>query len=348
MSVWRKRAGISLQVIDYAPDNALDLALARLSYSSISTRSDHRPVTQALVRSRLTHVHGGPPTTLLLCRENDSGLLGAAALRWPERFSGTGKLWGPVVANNHRARHLGSELLELAMETASKRPEQCTRWISAEIPATDKAAIGLFIKRDWQVVDRGTLLRGDVETLERSLLSRDSPFTVQSLATLQEHDREIARRAVVDLYRDCYPALGEEAAKGALERWRRDERFREDALIFLRTADGTFSGAILLYPLDHLDSQEPSECLIAMTLLPTGLGASAVIAHAALLAEVVAFCTRFGIPGIRVVLAGEERRLIRSYLKAGLSISCRVCFLGWSLASGRDYLGPTYGALLPH
>ncbi|WP_239335314.1 GNAT family N-acetyltransferase [Frankia sp. CiP3] len=127
----------SISVADYRPSPALDAELAELAYASVRGWPDQRPITPALVRSRLRAAGDAPPTSLAFHRDNAGRLKAAAALRWPSRSHAVGRIWGPIVHPTAQRRGLGRALLdELGARTAGVDGRVTT----AEIPGTRTTA----------------------------------------------------------------------------------------------------------------------------------------------------------------------------------------------------------------
>ncbi len=281
----RPQAEAREQVIhlqQYQPGTALDGQLAALAYTAMSGWPDQRPVTPALVRSRLTITSTPPaePTTVRLtvpgtavsslvvtCRDTTGQVIAAAALR-PATPMGPGRLWGPGVDPAHRGNGLGRRLLDALTEAAHHSGIDLARLSSAEIPVIRSGGRALFTNAGW-------VLAGEL-----SLLRRGLPFTSHHPETLalprvairlpaQETEPGLAQQ-IGNLYQRCHPGVPSSIADATLARWSADERFTPDCLTLAET-DGQLLGAALVYPLAHTWPSEPTEALLADLLITPNL-----------------------------------------------------------------------------
>ncbi len=96
-----------ITIADYQPQPTIDQELATLAYTAVQGWPDQRPITPALVASRLQPAGHAPPTVIAITRSPNGTLIGAAALRWPAYPTTPGRLWGPVIHPHHQHQHHG-------------------------------------------------------------------------------------------------------------------------------------------------------------------------------------------------------------------------------------------------
>ncbi|WP_066374676.1 GNAT family N-acetyltransferase [Herbidospora mongoliensis] len=243
-----------ISTIAYQPGTPLDEELADLGYAAMRGWPDQRPVTPALVRSRLRPSGNAQPTTVLLARLTDGTLAAAAALRQ----AGPGlpaRLWGPVVAPEWQKRGLGTALLQQA---ATCQPDGETILLTAEIPEVRKHGCEFFEQAGWQPHSTAALLKADLTALS-NLPDRDWVRVRRAEA----FDADALSR----LYQAVNPDHGWQVAEDTYRRWSADERFVSDGLLIVDRPGGDLHGAALMYPLAHDDPAEPAEALLADVLV---------------------------------------------------------------------------------
>jgi hypothetical protein len=87
--------------------SSLAAELGEIAQAAVAGYSDNRPVTTALVESRLVNAETGQLPTCMTARTPGGSLVGWVAVRHPERDEQYGRLWGPVVTDSVRGRGLG-------------------------------------------------------------------------------------------------------------------------------------------------------------------------------------------------------------------------------------------------
>ncbi|WP_061294112.1 GNAT family N-acetyltransferase [Herbidospora cretacea] len=247
----------SINTIAYSPGTALDEELADLGYAAMCGWPDQRPVTSALVRSRLRPSGNAQPTTVLLARLGDGTLAAAAALRYAAGPGSSARLWGPIVAPDCQKRGLGTALLQQA---TALQPDGQTILLTAEIPEARKHGYEFFEKAGWQPRSTAALLKADLGSLP-PLLDRDWVRVRRAEAADADAD------ALSRLYQALHPDHGRQIAQDTYRRWSADERFVSDGLLIVDGPGGDLYGAALMYPLAHDDPAEPAEALLADVLI---------------------------------------------------------------------------------
>ncbi|MDN3260822.1 GNAT family N-acetyltransferase [Streptomyces sp. CSDS2] len=186
--------------------------LAALSQECIVGYSDDRPVSAALVRSRLTNALTGAPPVLAVTRD-ERGLLGWCAVRRPEPGEARARLWGPVVAPSARRGGLGTRLLRTVVEAAE--------WplVTTDVPDDRDGAGEFFTQSGWEAAGSVTVLRG----IPADALSESTGMvTAEDVAGLGAYVAAAARG---------YADLPAPFAESTLRRWQRDARFRPGNLL---------------------------------------------------------------------------------------------------------------------
>lgn len=239
----------------YRPGTPLDEELAGLGYAAMRGWPDQRPVTAALVRSRLRPQGTVPPSIVFLVRSASGGLAAAAALRQPAGPTASARLWGPVVAPEWQRKGLGSALLKQATECLPSRATVLT----AEIPATRGHGCKIFERAGWRLYSAAALLKA------RIIPTSDAPDHDQQLRVRPADVSDAA--ALGRLYSAAHPEHGHDVAQDTYRRWAADERFVDDGLLVVDGAGGDLQAAALVYPLIHSGCGEPPEALLADVLV---------------------------------------------------------------------------------
>ncbi|MFD8560642.1 hypothetical protein ACFV1N_25495 [Streptosporangium canum] len=288
----------------YRPGTGLDNELAQLGYAAMYGWPDQRPVTGALVRSRLRPQGGAAATTLLLARTPGGDLAGAAALRHPAAAGRAARLWGPVIAPHRQRRGLGAALLEQAMAGLDD-PATVVR--TAEIPAVRRHAGAFFARAGWHLHSAAVLLRAPIGA---SLPMPDVRF-------LEPDDAA----SLAQLYHAAHPEHGWGVAADTYARWGGDERFTPDGLLGVdAAASGGLRAAVLVYPLAHSDAGEPIEALLADVLIH----AHATAAEATLL-------TRLMVMAAMAAGARCGARVVRAIVPAASILLSELRALGFHM-----------------
>ncbi|WP_062356232.1 GNAT family N-acetyltransferase [Herbidospora yilanensis] len=246
---------ISISNIAYEPRTPLDEELADLGYAAMRGWPDQRPVTSALVRSRLRPSGNALPTTVFLARLADGTLAAAAALRHAAAPGSSARLWGPIVAPEWQQRGLGTALLQ---EAAEFQADGTQALLTAEIPGARKHGYEFFEKAGWRPHSTAALLKADLSLLPRL---PDRGWVRVRRAEASDVD------ALSHLYQALHPDHGRQVAEDTYRRWSADERFVSDGLLIVDGPSGDLQGAALMYPLAHDDPAEPAEALLADVLI---------------------------------------------------------------------------------
>jgi GNAT superfamily N-acetyltransferase len=249
-------------ITGYLP-GALDDDLAALAYLCIRGWADQRPVTSALVRSRLRPATQSATTMIALTHHHDV-LIGTAALR-PPTPDGLGRLWGPLVHPDHRGAGHGRALLD------ALRPWSHTV-TTAEIPVDRQPAHHLFTAAGWRPAHDAVLLKAPLPLTIRGP-TQDQPLPAARVRTVRPDER--LDDPLGELVLAVHPDLGRSYAYATFRRWRTDERYTPHSLAIAEsvsaetgpTTQTKIIGAALLYPLAHSDNSEPTEALIAELLV---------------------------------------------------------------------------------
>ncbi|MEZ0076263.1 N-acetyltransferase family protein [Planotetraspora sp. GP83] len=294
---------MTVQIITtrYQPGTALDDELATLGYAAMRGWPDQRPVTGALVRSRLRPSGGtGPATSLILARTPAGNLAGAAALRHPAVPGTPARLWGPVIAPEWQRGGIGTRLLAHAQAFWVDRD---TTVLTAEIPASRGHGCRLFERAGWARRPGAVLLKGDItDTRDRGLAVR--PLEPEDSA------------ALADLYLAINPGHGQAVADDTYRRWSADERFVADGLLVIDGPGAALAAATLVYPLIHATCGEPAEVLVADVLVHPGADRAAVAGP--LIAAGIAAGAKHGALVARAIVPYTDRPLIGDLRRAGL------------------------------
>lgn len=292
---------IQFTTSQYEPHTRLDDEFAQLGYDGMSGWPDQRPVTAALVRSRLRPAGSAPPTRLVQARTSSGVLAGATALRYPPAPGAAARLWGPVVAFDWQRHGLGTMLLEQATRLWSGMAMPVR---TAEIPETRKNATRLFTKAGWTLHAQAVLMRGAVTTT--------GVAAHQGIRAAWDGDAA----ALASLYQTVHPEQGSEVAAGTLRRWRADERYVSDGLLVVPGAAGELLAAVLAYPLAHGVDSEPPEVLLGDVLVHPHADRATVARP--LIAAGIAAGARHGAKVARAVIHRLDWPLIDDLTRAGL------------------------------
>ncbi|WP_301125981.1 hypothetical protein [Streptomyces cacaoi] len=287
----------SLDVRPYTPGIRLDAELAELGYACAYGFADQRPITPALVRSRLTAHGQAPPTQLATCRAPDGTLGAAAALRYPTAAGGTGRLWGPLVHPARRRSGLGGCLLDALGPLVHTVEGRVT---TAEVPDDRPAADQFFTACGWQPAP------GTAALLKAPLPLPEPELGGQPAGVRGAQGGDLAR--IETLYAAARP--DDPSAAGAGTRWARDARFRTSCLAV--ADDGShLLAAALVYPLADTRPGEPAEALLGDLLLhPAARDRPALALHTARWALTAAARTA-GATVARAIAPEDERLLDR-------------------------------------
>ncbi|MCL3998886.1 GNAT family N-acetyltransferase [Streptomyces lavenduligriseus] len=210
-----------ITVLDSLPESLCG-ELAALSQECIVGYSDDRPVSAALVRSRLTNALTAAPPVLAIARTGRE-LLGWCAVRRPEPGEARARLWGPVVAPSARGAGLGGQLLRSVVEAA--------RWplVTTDVPDDRHGAGEFFTRSGWEAAGRVTVLHG---VPAADLPGTGSVVSAEGVGGLGAYVAAAARR---------YAGLPAPFAEATLRRWHQDARFRPGNLLL-----DPASGSLLL------------------------------------------------------------------------------------------------------
>ncbi|WP_322769838.1 GNAT family N-acetyltransferase [Frankia sp. Cr1] len=298
-----------LSFVDYQPNPALDTELAALAYACLRGWPDQRPITAALVRSRLHPIGHAPATTLGLHHDDHGALTAAAAIRWPTGTGDVGRIWGPLVHPTTQRNGLGRALLDGILTVAGTIGERIT---TAEIPATRLHGCALFHTAGWTLSDNAALLRCSLP-----LPQADYP----GLRFRHPRPDENIRDVVAKLYHLTYPGAAPDISAHTLARWSQDERFQPCSLTLAEDDQRTVAIA-LVYPLAHTHPDEPAEALLGDILIHPDaydetLLRQALIAHALNSASPQASIGRFITTDLRLAgtLTQSGFRLIDTILR---------------------------------
>ena len=253
---------MSVQIVDYRPDPALDTDLADLGYAAVFGWPDQSPITASLVRSWLRPA-GTTATTLALHRGDAGRLLGAAAVTWPSTLDAPAYMWGPVVHPTAQRGGVGSTLLGALSKVMANRPG--IRVITSEIPETRKAGWALYESAGWRNTSAATLLT-------RTLPAPASLPTAVPVRTMRPG--EYLDPALAELFAAARPELGYATARDTFTRWTSDERYDPNGLLLADGPDGLL-GAALIYPVTHNRYGQPHEAALADLIVSTSLAAPA-------------------------------------------------------------------------
>jgi GNAT superfamily N-acetyltransferase len=235
-------------VAPYLPRTSLDAELAALGYAAVSGWPDQRPITAALVRSRLRPAGHAAATMLATHRDSAGRLVGAAALRWPSYPDTPGRLWGPIVHPAHRHQGIGTRLLT-ALAT---RIGDCVI-LTAEIPTRRADTLRFYQTAGWHDAGTATLLKRRLPLPATADLPPD-------LRLRFPRPREDLTGPLARLAATADPSSP--AAADTFSRWSADERYTPAGLA-LADHHGRLTGVALAYPLAHSDAVEPAEVLLA-------------------------------------------------------------------------------------
>jgi len=132
--------------------DSLAAEVAELAQGAIRGFSDERPVNGALVSSRLNSPANKRAPEILVCRHRGQVIAGLA-VRTPTPDEPRARLWGPVVAEPHRRRGLGSTLLSRIHQGAA------TPLRTTDVPEDRPAAGAFFARHGWRVGQSHTVYR---------------------------------------------------------------------------------------------------------------------------------------------------------------------------------------------
>lgn len=259
-----------VSVLPYRTDDHLDRQLAAIGYAATYGWPDQRPITKDLVASRLTPPPAAHDTVLATITLADQ-LTGWGALR-PAPPGGTARLWGPIIHPDAQQRGLGHQLLDALTNTTAFT--HCHDHLTtAEIPSQRAAAHAFFASAGWQACGRATLLHA--RPIPRPAPPNDTALTVGTSAP----NSPALAGDLARLYQATNPRHSDTVAAATLQRWSTDRRWRPDHLLVAHDPSGHLAGAVLLYPLAHVDDSEPPEVLLADVLLDTPWQDPATLAH---------------------------------------------------------------------
>ncbi|MER6829115.1 GNAT family N-acetyltransferase [Streptosporangium sp. NPDC000563] len=293
---------ISISV--YRPGTALDEELAALGYAAMRGWPDQRPVTAALVRSRLHPPGGAFPTIMVVARSATGGLAGAAALRHPAAPGAPARLWGPAVAPEWQRQGLGTLLLKYAADSLP----QGMVVLTAEIPATREHGCTFYTRAGWCPHSTAALLKapiaGDLATLDEdhTLVRPAGPGDAAALGRL---------------YHTVHPGHGFAVAQDTYPRWSSDERFVADGLLVVDGDGSGLQAAALVYPLIHSAPAEPAEALLADVLIHPGADRAALAGP--LIAAALAAGARHDAEVARAIVPTTHTELLADLRAAGLA-----------------------------
>ncbi|GAA0818203.1 GNAT family N-acetyltransferase [Streptosporangium amethystogenes subsp. fukuiense] len=288
----------------YRPGTVLDDELAGLGYAAMRGWPDQRPVTAALVRSRLRPPGKALPTMLFVSRTASGGLAAAAAVRHSAAPGAPARLWGPVVAPEWQRRGLGTLLLQYVTDYL---PGHGVVALTAEIPASREHGCALYERAGWVPHSSAVLLKGPLAPPAHPPVGgvRVRPVGVSDAAALGR------------LYRAVNPGHGGVVAENTYWRWGSDERFVADGLLGVDGAVGELRAAALVYPLIHASPGEPAEALLADVLVRPGEDRAAVAQP--LIAATLAAGIRHDAVVARAVVPAAQRDLLADLRAAGLT-----------------------------
>ncbi len=248
-----------ITIADYQPQPTIDQELATLAYTAVQGWPDQRPITPALVASRLQPAGHAPPTVIAITRSPNGTLIGAAALRWPAYPTTPGRLWGPVIHPHHQHQHHGHahRLLKALTERLAARPVWLT---TAEIPTTRHAAIRLYTRAGWQPAGTATLLKADLQQPPPPAPQPLKGLRLTTVAALDSHNEPWLHTAIADLLTTT-SQVGPAGADDTLHLWQADHRYHPDCLI-LAIDHTQLVGVALTYLLAHTHPTEPTEALL--------------------------------------------------------------------------------------
>ncbi|MFH0246112.1 GNAT family N-acetyltransferase [Streptomyces sp. HK10] len=283
----------------YRPGTGLDDQLAALGYACIHGWPDQRPITPALVRSRLRPPSKAAALTLLATVHTTGGeLIAAAALRHSAAPGGTGRLWGPLVHPAHQRRGLGTRLLHTLAEPIAAFPGTAA---TAEIPAQRTAAGAFFTRHHWQPTAGATLLKATLP------LPAAPPANPAMVALRAPRPGEDLTEPLGQLYAAARPEEPAPAATGAWDRWRSDERYTPHCLTLAHDSTGCLLAAALVYPLAHTTPGEPAEALLGDLLLRPPLTPDRLDTGRQAAAHAVAAAHRLGAATARAVIPDHHQ-----------------------------------------
>jgi len=300
-------AGIS--VVDYRPTPDLDAELAELAYSAVHGWPDQRPYTAAYLRSRL-RPRGMTATALVLYREADGRLVGAAAVRFPATLDDTGIILGPVVHPGARQAGLGQEMLTAVMGVIASRPG--VRFSTIAVPASRTVGWSLFEKAGWIATKTSTMLQ---RHLPAEILLTTVPVRGPRPA-------EYLDPAIAELVAASRPEMAYAAARDTLAQWREDERYTPDGLLLVDSPDGLI-GAAVVYPLANPGLGEPAEARLEEVLVAHNLDPDvATQVRAALVAAALHVGAASGATVARTIVSDLD--LIATLEGAGFELVDRI------------------------
>lgn len=147
------------------------------------------------------------------------------------------------------------------------------RLTTAEVPAKRYPARTFFARAGWNACAGATLLHAN--PIPRPEPPADATLLIEPL----RGDAEPIAADIARLYRATNPHHSPDIAAVALERWSADRRYRSDHLLVAHDPFNGVAGAVLLYPLAHVDDSEPPEVLLADVLLDHGWQDPATLEH---------------------------------------------------------------------
>jgi GNAT superfamily N-acetyltransferase len=281
---------IIVTVGNYLPDPDLDADLAELTHLAVQGWPDQSPFSPAVVRSILRPA-GMTATSLIVHRDEDGAMLGAAALCWPATLETTACLWGPLVHPSARGSGIGRALLDTVAEVMATRPG--IRVTTAQIPQARTEGWSLFEHAGWTSAGTSTLLKRDLP----GEAPAPAPASVRTVRAGEYLDQALAT-----LFAASRPQLGYAAARDTYARWTADVRYTPDGLLLAEDADRLL-GAAIVYPTHSLIG-EPAEAQLTDLITDQNLDpASRGQVQSALVAAVLRSGTAMGAAVARAVVA---------------------------------------------
>ena len=193
--------------------------MAQVAAAAIRGYSDDRPVDSRLVRSRLFRPSDHAEPVVYLARDRATHLVGWTALRPRDHHESHARLWGPVVALNHRNQGIGTALLSSVLNH-----QGTAGVVTTDVPHDRPGATKFFQNQGWASLEDRAVLRLAHSGMNTAAVRPNLNNAVFS-GDHSELDDFIGRSAT------AHGAIAPSLASTVLARWEQDHRFRHELVL---------------------------------------------------------------------------------------------------------------------